>query len=85
MVDDGGVAMSKARSPLEALIDAVVKCLRCGQSIAECSCPQPEMVRLECPKCGRWKMTEKAGLEPLVEGGKVLARCRECKGKRGRP
>lgn len=68
-------------TPLERLILARVRCVRCGGGI-ECGCwvSRPEeMVTLRCPGCQRSQPTERKGLEVLIENGEVLSLCPDCR------
>lgn len=40
-------------SPIAALIDANVRCVKCGAKRGECGC----WMELRCPKCGKKKST----------------------------
>lgn len=51
----------KARSPIERMIDASVRCLICGtQGIGNCDC----WVELRCPKCKRTKTIQRDKTDP---------------------
>lgn len=58
-------------SPIERLIDATVRCVKCGKPPG-CDC----WVLLRCPSCGRQKYTERADSEP--PGETVELECPEC-------
>lgn len=47
------------RSPIESMIDAVVKCTICGQPCG-CDC----WITMRCPKCKRTKSAERDETDP---------------------
>lgn len=61
-------------SALGKMIEAACKCVKCGAAMRDgCQC----WMRLECPRCGKSKSTERMGHEPLnTELVKVC--CLEC-------
>lgn len=72
-------------SPLSRLIDASVSCLTCKRSFNACRCPRPAQVpqvRLECPACKRWILTDAVGLEPITVNGVVQSTCPGCRPKK---
>jgi len=64
-----------SRSPLEAMIDAACSCVKCGRrgSPGTCGC----WVKLECPKCGASKLTERNDFDP-PRTVKVRLQCPDC-------
>ena len=61
--------MSKP-SPIALAMDRVMRCVLCKRSKGDpdCRC----WVTLQCPTCGRTMLTEREGLEAIVEAGDVV-------------
>lgn len=61
-------------SPLDRLIDAAVRCVKCNKPRADCRC----YVTLECPCCGRRQpFTERHVTDP-PNAVKVVFPCDKC-------
>lgn len=63
------------RSPLDAMIDAVCACVKCGQKgrAGSCGC----WVTLECPKCGKRRFAERDEFDP-PNTARVQIQCPDC-------
>lgn len=50
------------RSPLERMIDAACKCVKCGRAgePGSCGC----WIKLQCPKCGTSRLTDRDATDP---------------------
>ena len=60
-------------SPISALIDANVRCVKCGARTGGCSC----WMELRCPKCGKQKSTERLP-EDYPEAVRLEVMCPDC-------
>jgi DnaJ-class molecular chaperone len=63
-------------SPIEHMITMSVSCTKCGsKGFGSCNC----WIKLECPKCGQRKTTERLA-EDHPKATKVMITCPECNG-----
>jgi DnaJ-class molecular chaperone len=74
--------MTKHRSPIESLVDAAVRCTRCGARMGQCGCWVK--VKLRCPNCHRTQEVVKEDTDP-VGTAVVEVACPDCQGPGDRP
>lgn len=73
----------KARSPIEQMVNAVVRCTRCGKPPG-CACwPALDLVTIRCPCCGRAGRTDRVPDDPPAPAV-VDVTCPECSDKEER-
>ena len=64
------------RAPMSRMVDACMRCTKCGaKGVGTCSCWDAK-VTLRCPKCGKTQKTAPEGREK--DGDVIVLPCRDC-------
>lgn len=66
-------------TPIDQMIDAAVRCVKCGKPRGQCRC----WITLRCSGCGRQKLVERLADDP--SDNEIAVTCPDCRAKEDCP